>query len=46
VGVAAGVAAGMKVLALDRRRNPPQTFDGAAWRVADLSHFDFEGEFS
>ena len=46
VGVAAGVAAGMKVIALDRRSNPPQDLGGCMWKVRDLSEFDFEGEFS
>jgi HAD superfamily hydrolase (TIGR01509 family) len=37
VGVASGVAAGMKVLALDRRSDVPQDFTSAAWRFRDLS---------
>jgi beta-phosphoglucomutase-like phosphatase (HAD superfamily) len=46
VGVASGVAAGMKVIALDRPRPVEQNLDGATWRVADLSEFDFGKEFS
>ena len=46
VGVAAGVAAGMKVIALDRARLAPQTFGGETWRVKDLSELDFEKEFA
>lgn len=45
VGVQAGVAAGMKVLALDRRKDVPQTFTGQTWLVGDLANFDFEKEF-
>ncbi|MBQ1569061.1 MAG: HAD family phosphatase [Kiritimatiellae bacterium] len=45
VGVASGVAAGMKVLALDRSR-VPMDLSGATWTVRDLSEFDIEGEFS
>jgi len=45
VGVAAGVAAGMRVLALDRSTVVPQTFTGETWRVKDLSEFDFAKEF-
>ena len=45
VGVASGVAAGMKVIALERGA-VPQTFDGETWRVADLSELDFEKEFA
>jgi HAD superfamily hydrolase (TIGR01509 family) len=37
VGVRAGVAAGMKVLALDRRTDVPQDFSAASWRFQDLS---------
>lgn len=37
VGVAAGAAAGMKVLALERRFDVPQDFSPATWRYADLS---------
>ena len=46
VGVAAGVAAGMKVIALERRSDPPQDFSGCTWKVRDLSELDFEREFS
>lgn len=37
VGVAAGAAAGMKVVALDRRSDVPQDFAPATWRFADLA---------
>lgn len=40
VGVAAGVAAGMKVIAIDRAVRVPQTFVGETWKVKDLSEFD------
>ena len=46
VGVMAGVAAGMHVIALDRRRNVKQNFSGEEWLVQDLSQLDFEREFS
>ena len=46
VGVASGVAAGMKVLALDRSTTIPQQHDGCTWLVRDLSEFDVEKEFS
>ena len=46
VGVQAGVAAGMKVLALDRALLVPQTFKGETWRVKDLSEFDVGKEFA
>ena len=46
VGVAAGVAAGMKVIALDRAALVPQTFKGETWRVKDLSEIDVRKEFS
>lgn len=46
VGVAAGVAAGMKVLALDRSTTMPQQFEGQTWLVKDLSEIDVEKEFS
>lgn len=46
VGVAAGVAAGMKVIALDRAALVPQTYGGETWRVKDLSEIDVEKEFS
>lgn len=37
VGVAAGAAAGMKVVALERRTDVPQDFTPATWRFADLA---------
>ncbi len=41
VGVQAGIAAGMRVVALDRGvTGVPQTYDGATWRVKDLSELD------
>ena len=46
VGVASGVAAGMKVVALDRSRLVKQSFSGETWRVGDMSEMDFEKEFS
>jgi HAD superfamily hydrolase (TIGR01509 family) len=46
VGVAAGVAAGMKVIGLDRSRIVRQHFTGETWRVSDMSEFDFEKEFA
>lgn len=46
VGVAAGVAAGMRVIALDRRNDVPQTFIGQTWLVNDLGDFDFDKEFA
>lgn len=45
VGVAAGVAAGMRVIALDRRKDFPQTFVGQTWLVSDLADLDFDKEF-
>ena len=42
VGVAAGAAAGMKVIALDRRSDVPQDFTPATWRFADLSQISPE----
>lgn len=45
VGVQAGVAAGMHVLALDRRKDYPQDYEGAEWVVDDLSTLDFEKTF-
>ncbi len=44
VGVAAGVAAGMRVIAFERN-TVPQSFKGETWRVKDFSSFDIEGEF-
>lgn len=46
VGVAAGVAAGMRVIALDRRKDFPQTFTGQTWLVSDLAELDFDKEFA
>jgi HAD superfamily hydrolase (TIGR01509 family) len=46
VGVASAVAAGMKVVALDRSSSVVQTFAGETWKVKDLAGFDFEKEFS
>jgi beta-phosphoglucomutase-like phosphatase (HAD superfamily) len=46
VGVASGVAAGMKVLALGRSSSVPQTFVGETWKVDDLSEIDFDREFT
>lgn len=45
VGVEAGVAAGMHVIALDRKKDIPQTFVGQTWLVNDLAEFDFDKEF-
>ena len=45
VGVAAGVAAGMKVIALERGVTVPQRYDGETWRVEDLSELDIDKEF-
>ena len=45
VGVAAGLAAGMKVIALDRQGPVKQCYDGATWRVKDLALFDIDKEF-
>ena len=42
----AGVAAGMKVIALDRAALVPQTFKGETWRAKDLSEIDVGKEFS
>ena len=46
VGVASGVAAGMKVVALDRATLVPQQFVGETWRVKDLSELDLGKEFA
>jgi beta-phosphoglucomutase-like phosphatase (HAD superfamily) len=46
VGVASGVAAGMKVIALDRGNSIPQNYSGAEWKVNSLLDIDFEKEFS
>lgn len=45
VGVEAGVAAGMRVIALDRRLDCPQVFHGQTWLVHDLAEIDFDKEF-
>ncbi|MGN0855750.1 MAG: HAD family hydrolase [Kiritimatiellia bacterium] len=45
VGVAAGVAAGMKVLALNRTTTVPQQYSGYTWKVGDLSEIDVAKEF-
>ena len=46
VGVASGVAAGMKVIAIDRSTLIRQDFKGETWRVKDMSEFDLEGNFA
>ncbi len=47
VGVAAGVAAGMKVVVLDRGKSPvPQRFEGYTWKVRDLLDLDEKALFS
>lgn len=46
VGVASGVAAGMKVIALDRSTSIPQVYSGETWKVKSLSEIDFDKEFS
>ncbi|MBQ2346218.1 MAG: HAD family phosphatase, partial [Kiritimatiellae bacterium] len=46
VGVASGVAAGMKVVALDRSTLVKQRFTGETWRVRNMSEIDFEKEFT
>ena len=46
VGVAAGVAAGMKVLALARPSPVRHDLTGATWTFADLSEIDAERMFS
>ncbi len=47
VGVQSGVAAGMRVIALDRGASTvPQNYEGATWRVKDLSLFECEKEFA
>jgi len=45
VGVAAGVAAGMRVIALDRAVLVKQDFVGETWRVRSLAELDFDREF-
>lgn len=44
-GVAAGRAAGMHVLGLDRNSAIPQNFAGCAWLVHDLSEIDVPATF-
>ena len=44
-GVAAGRAAGMRVIGLDRNRVVPQNFAGCEWLVHDLSEIDVEAVF-
>ena len=46
VGIAAGLGAGMLVLALDRDVGLPQKREGATWVAKDLADFDFEKAFS
>lgn len=46
VGVASGVAAGMKVIALDRAVLAKGDYVGETWKVKDLSELDVEREFS
>ncbi len=46
VGVASGVSAGMRVIALARGTTGlPQQYEGATWCVRDLSEIDVEKEF-
>ena len=44
-GVAAGRAAGMHVLGLDRNPSVPQDFTGCEWLVHDLSEMDVDAVF-
>ena len=44
-GVAAGRAAGMHVLGLDRNTSVPQDFAGCDWLVRDLSEIDVDAVF-
>jgi beta-phosphoglucomutase-like phosphatase (HAD superfamily) len=44
-GVAAGRAAGMHVLGLDRNETAPQDFTGCEWLVHDLSEMDVAAVF-
>lgn len=44
-GVAAGRAAGMHVVGLDRNPNCPQNLSGCEWLVRDLSELNVEAEF-
>jgi beta-phosphoglucomutase-like phosphatase (HAD superfamily) len=41
-GVASGLAAGMKVIALNRHNAPADKFEGCSWLVKDLSEIDIE----
>lgn len=45
-GVASGVAAGMKVIALNRHNEPLEKFKGCTWCVADLSEIDIDAVFA
>ena len=45
VGVKSGLAAGMKVLALDRSNAVRQDYSGATWRVGSLAEIDIGKEF-
>ena len=45
VGVRSGVAAGMKVIAVDRSTLAKQDFAGQTWLVKDLSEIDVDREF-
>lgn len=45
-GVAAGLAAGMRVIALTRVRSLAQDVSGATWRVDTLENFDLAREFA
>ena len=45
-GVASGVAAGMKVIALNRHNVQIEKFKGCTWHVADLSEIDVESVFA
>ena len=44
-GVAAGRAAGMRVLGVDRNQRAPQDFAGCEWLVHDLSELDVHAVF-
>ena len=46
VGVQSGVAAGMRVVALDRSTLAKQSFSGETWLVKDLSEIDIAKEFA
>jgi beta-phosphoglucomutase-like phosphatase (HAD superfamily) len=45
-GVASGLAAGMKVIALNRHNVQIEKFKGCTWHVADLSEIDVESVFA